>query len=331
MGTTMPLMISESPSMGSMQVQSPQTSQPPPQAQTVVPAQTKVNDIAQDNSITSEPSETTTTTTTTSEDVVTTYKEPSLKDCSSASYNQSKQNGSLKDSSTINSNNNSSSPPEKLNKEKAINGKTQLVKQLNGDDSKDDKHNDKSEASDNVSGEGAETTNEEAKGDAGNSVENSQALDSEDSGAALQQQLHAAAAAAALVHGNYSKPNLKVESSDVYQIVDIIRRNTNLSFDLSCEALRVVLTSLEQLYNGAINPYLEAVAIHVTDKVETPKGLLGMTHDSKRLQYIFSQLADCKNDAEQRTWMLYEDEDDIVQFLEELVEILVSLFWKHFL
>ncbi|XP_046803014.1 uncharacterized protein LOC124418997 [Lucilia cuprina] len=322
MGTTMPLMISESPSMGSMQVQSPQTSQPPTQsaaAQTVVPAQNKVNDIAQDNSITSEPSETTTTTTTTSEDVVTTYKEPSLKDCSSASYSQSKQNGSLKD----NVNNNNSSTTERVSKDKAVKGEGQHIKQLNGDgDSKEEKLNDKSEASDNVSGEGAETANEEVKGEGANSVENSQALDSEDSTAALQQQLHAAAAAAALVHGSYSKPNLKVESSDVYQIVDVIRRNTNLSFDLSCEALRVVLTSLEQLYNGAINPYLEAVAIHVTDKVETPKGLLGMTHDSKRLQYIFSQLADCKNDAEQRTWMLYEDEDDIVQFLEELVEIL---------
>lgn len=323
MGTTMPLMISESPSMGSMQVQSPQTNQPPSQvAQTVVPAQTKVNDIAQDNSITSEPSETTTTTTTTSEDVVTTYKEPSLKDCSSASYNQVKQNGSLKDNTTSNN----SSPPEKLSRDKGAKRDSQHIKQMNGDDSKDDKLNDKSEASDNVSGEEREPgINEEVKGDGGNSVENSQALDSEDSTTALQQQLHAAAAAAALVHGNYNRPNLKVESSDVYQIVDVIRRNTNLSFDLSCEALRVVLTSLEQLYNGAINPYLEAVAIHVTDKVETPKALLGMTHDSKRLQYIFSQLADCKNDSEQRTWMLYEDEDDIVQFLEELVEILVSI------
>ncbi|TMW50852.1 hypothetical protein DOY81_004089, partial [Sarcophaga bullata] len=320
MGTSMPLMISESPSMGSMQVQSPQTNQPPSQvAQTVVPAQTKVNDIAQDNSITSEPSETTTTTTTTSEDVVTTYKEPSLKDCSSASYNQVKQNGSLKDNTTSNN----SSPPEKLSRDKGAKRDSQHIKQMNGDDSKDDKLNDKSEASDNVSGEEREPgINEEAKGDGANSVENSQALDSEDSTTALQQQLHAAAAAAALVHGNYNRSNLKVESSDVYQIVDVIRRNTNLSFDLSCEALRVVLTSLEQLYNGAINPYLEAVAIHVTDKVETPKALLGMTHDSKRLQYIFSQLADCKNDSEQRTWMLYEDEDDIVQFLEELVEIL---------
>ncbi|XP_055841510.1 NCK-interacting protein with SH3 domain [Episyrphus balteatus] len=143
-----------------------------------------------------------------------------------------------------------------------------------------------------------------------------QQTDSDNEDSATAAAIIAASAAAA------AGSDVKVDSGDVYQIVEVIRRSTNLSFDLSCEALRVVLTSLEQLYNGAINPYLEAVAVHVTDKVETPKELLGETHDSKRLQDIFCQLADCKNDSEQRTWMLYEDEDDIIQFLEELVDIL---------
>ncbi|XP_075156202.1 NCK-interacting protein with SH3 domain isoform X2 [Haematobia irritans] len=312
MATTLPLMISESPSMGSMQVQTQQGQQ----QQLPSPAQNKVNDVAQDNSVTSEHSETTTTTTTTSEDVVTTYKEPSLND-SSNSYTHSKENGTLKsDSKDV--------LKDRKSKERSSRDKTESsnhVQQSNGIDVKqDDKTgNDRSEGSEEAASD-ERNPNGNVKGD---SNENSQALDSEDSGAAMQQ-LHAAAAAAALAHtGGYStRPNLKVESSDVYQIVDVIRRNTNLSFDLSCEALRVVLTSLEQLYNGAINPYLEAVAIHVTEKVETPKGLLGVTHDSKKLQYIFSQLADCKNDSEQRTWMLYEDEEDIAQFLEDLVDIL---------
>lgn len=317
MGTALPLMISESPSMGAMQVQSPQNSIPAPQSQTAIPTQTKVNDIAQDNSITSEPSETTTTTTTTSEDVVTTYKEPSLKDCSSASYNHAKQNGSVKDAI-----HNNLSPLVMSNNENGAKSESQHTKQSNSNDSKERKRNDKSEDSDNVSGKEAESDSEKAKDNAANRGDNSQGVDSKNCTATLQQELHAAAGAAS-AHDGYVKQNIKVESSDVYQIVDVIRRNTNLSFDLSCEALRVVLTSLEQLYNGAINPYLEAVAIHVTGKVETPKVLLGVTYDSKRLQYIFSQLADCKNDTEQRTWMLYEDEEEIVQFLEELVEILV--------
>lgn len=119
---------------------------------------------------------------------------------------------------------------------------------------------------------------------------------------------------------------INVQPNDVYEIVDVLRRNTNLSFDMSCEAIRVMLTSFEQLFNGEINPYLEAVAVHLAGKLETPKELLGSSNDAKRLQLIFSQLAECKNDSQQRSWMLYEDEDDIVLFLEELVDILVSLF-----
>ncbi|XP_037937388.1 NCK-interacting protein with SH3 domain [Teleopsis dalmanni] len=303
-GAAMPQLIQESPSMGTMQVQTQQSQQQQLQQQQLqqqpqpVP-QSKANDIAQDNSVTSEPSETTTTTTTTSEDVVTTYKEPSQRETGTHAYTQ--HNGSDGHNNSIGAGTGAGGGGTM----------TDISEQIT-----DEKGTEKSDASEPPS-DGKNTGNN-GKGDYTNSVENSQALDSEDS--AVQRQLHANAAAAVL-HG-FSPTNLKVESADVYQIVDVIRRNTNLSFDLSCEALRVVLTSLEQLYNGAINPYLEAVAIHVTDKVETPKDLLGMTHDSKRLQYIFSQLADCKNDSEQRTWMLYEDEDDIVQFLEELVEIL---------
>lgn len=74
------------------------------------------------------------------------------------------------------------------------------------------------------------------------------------------------------------------------------------------------LSSFEQLCPNAISSYLEAVAAEVKDKLEIPKELLGITHDAKRLQYIFSKLADCKNDSERRTWMLYQDEKDIIQF-----------------
>ncbi|KAL5275941.1 NCKIPSD family protein [Megaselia abdita] len=118
------------------------------------------------------------------------------------------------------------------------------------------------------------------------------------------------------------KTQINVQSNDVYEIVDVLRRSTNLSFDMSCEAIRVMLTSFEQLFNGEINPYLEAVAVHLAGKLETPKELLGSSNDAKRLQFIFSQLAECKNDSQQRSWMLYEDEEDIILFLEELVDIL---------
>lgn len=119
--------------------------------------------------------------------------------------------------------------------------------------------------------------------------------------------------------------NNLITSKDVYQVIDSIRKNTNLSFDYSYEALRVVLINLKQLFPNNIHSYIDAITLHLNDKIETPKDLLGNTHDAKRLQYIFSQLTDCKNDTEQRSWMLYEDEEDIVQFLEELLDILVCI------
>ncbi|KAH8387706.1 hypothetical protein KR093_009002 [Drosophila rubida] len=318
----------ESPSMGSMQLQSSsctiqtpqqqQQQQPlpaPPQvataAATAAAQKVIASEMAQDNSITSEPSETTTTTTTTSEDVVTTYKETSQ---------LSAANGTTAPSTGATAANGSSATA--ANSSSAASAAAHKPQQH-------------AEPLSLSLSQGAEDKSEEASDDddacngCPNNADNSQALDESIESPSPSHRLAAGAAAgaaatAASSGGINGRGQLKVESSDVYQIVDALRRNTNLSFDLSCEALRVVLTSLEQLYNGAINPYLEAVAVHVTGKVPTPKELLGITHDAKRLQYLFGQLADCKNDTEQRTWMLYEDEEDIIQFLEELVEILVS-------
>ncbi|EDV38499.1 uncharacterized protein Dana_GF19497, isoform A [Drosophila ananassae] len=313
----------ESPSTGSIQfqasssisgsctIQTPQQQQPLPAPPPAVPATSKSNaDVAQDNSITSEPSETTTTTTTTSEDVVTTYKETSQP---STSQHKAQNGSTASVSASASVSVSASASASALRSGSNGNGSGNrrgstggMGNDLQPDEAAADKSEDVSDAC-------------QANGD---SAENSQALDSIESSSMPRQRSLGGRSAEEGAAGAAGGGQLKVESSDVYQIVDALRRNTNLSFDLSCEALRVVLTSLEQLYNGAINPYLEAVAVHVTGKVATPKELLGITHDSKRLQYLFGQLADCKNDTEQRTWMLYEDEEDIIQFLEELVEIL---------
>lgn len=46
-------------------------------------------------------------------------------------------------------------------------------------------------------------------------------------------------------------------------------------------------------------------------------------HDQQRLEVIFADLARRKDDAQQRSWALYEDEDVIRCYLEELLHILV--------
>lgn len=116
----------------------------------------------------------------------------------------------------------------------------------------------------------------------------------------------------------------KIEEQDVYQVIDAIRQNTNLSHELSCVALRVVLSELEALLPQQIVVHLEPIAAHLSGPLSAPDNLLGQTHDAQRLRIIFSDLADCKNDSQQRTWMLYEDEDDISRYLKELIGILTN-------
>ncbi|XP_049288701.1 NCK-interacting protein with SH3 domain [Anopheles funestus] len=120
------------------------------------------------------------------------------------------------------------------------------------------------------------------------------------------------------------QPPAKVDASEVYQIVDAIRKSTNLSHELSCVALRVVLSELEVLLPPAVVRHLEPVAVHLAAPFDVSDALLGKTHDAHRLRLIFAELSDCKNDSEQRTWMLHEDEADISQYLTELIRILTD-------
>lgn len=122
--------------------------------------------------------------------------------------------------------------------------------------------------------------------------------------------------------GNCSK-KLTVDASEVYQIIDSIRQTTSLSHKLSCVAVRVVLSELEAIYSTKILHFLEPIATHLVVPLNAPDEFIEHTHDSQRLKIIFSQLADCKNDSEQRTWILHEDEQYITKFLTELIEILV--------
>lgn len=124
------------------------------------------------------------------------------------------------------------------------------------------------------------------------------------------------------IESEKSDQKFTISEQDVYQIVDAVRQNTNLSHDLSCVALRIVLSELGAILPPNVLPYLEPVAAHLSGPVSAPETLLGETHDAQRLRIIFSDLADCKNDTEQRSWMLYEDEDDISRFLRELIAIL---------
>lgn len=114
-----------------------------------------------------------------------------------------------------------------------------------------------------------------------------------------------------------------IEEQDVYQIVESIRKSTNLSHEYSQLALRVVINEMEALMPET-RKFFDPVAVHLSSALTVPDNLLGETHDSQRLRNLFSELADAKNDSQQRSWMLYEDEADITNYLTELIRILVD-------
>lgn len=123
-----------------------------------------------------------------------------------------------------------------------------------------------------------------------------------------------------------TRKHYQVSQNQVYQIIDSLRQTTRLSHEMSSVALRVVLSELETIFSTDILEFLEPIADHLSEPLSAPNDFIEHSHDAQRLRIIFAQLADCKNDSEQRTWMLYEDEEDITRFLVELVEILV---WKN--
>lgn len=53
-------------------------------------------------------------------------------------------------------------------------------------------------------------------------------------------------------------------------------------------------------------------------------GQIEQTHDASRLKIIFNELTSCKEDSQQRSWMLHEDEGVIKEYITELISILVS-------
>lgn len=53
---------------------------------------------------------------------------------------------------------------------------------------------------------------------------------------------------------------------------------------------------------------------------------LELSKDAERLQVIFSEMAFCKDDSQQRSWALHEDEIIINEYLQELLSILVRVY-----
>ncbi|EMP35633.1 NCK-interacting protein with SH3 domain [Chelonia mydas] len=107
------------------------------------------------------------------------------------------------------------------------------------------------------------------------------------------------------------------------ELIELVRRNTHLSYELSRVAIGVVIGHIQSSI-PATNNVMEQILISLVENKNLSSGLPSgqICHDEQRLEVIFADLARHKEDAQQRSWALYEDENVICCYLEELLRIL---------
>uniref|UniRef100_A0A8C1BT04 SH3 domain-containing protein n=1 Tax=Cyprinus carpio carpio TaxID=630221 RepID=A0A8C1BT04_CYPCA len=133
-----------------------------------------------------------------------------------------------------------------------------------------------------------------------------------------------------LPHASLSTPGSPTPSAAVpvtigAELIELVRKNTGLSYELSRVAVSVVVGHLQSVLPRATGD-LEQVLLSLVGSKDLGAALpLGQVcHDEQRLQVIFSDLARHRDDSQQRSWALYEDHALIACYLEELLQILTD-------
>lgn len=116
---------------------------------------------------------------------------------------------------------------------------------------------------------------------------------------------------------------VEIKPEDVYELVENVRINTNLSHELSLVAVNSVITFLQEVLPSNVKPQLSQILSLSQSRITVEKNVIETTHDASRLRVIFGELTSCKEDSQQRSWMLYEDETIITDYISELISILV--------
>uniref|UniRef100_A0A3Q2QB89 NCK interacting protein with SH3 domain n=1 Tax=Fundulus heteroclitus TaxID=8078 RepID=A0A3Q2QB89_FUNHE len=109
------------------------------------------------------------------------------------------------------------------------------------------------------------------------------------------------------------------------ELIELVRKNTGLSFELSRVAVGVVVGHLQTALPHASSA-LEQVLLSLVQSTDLKAGLPQgqVCHDEQRLEVIFSDLARHCDDSQQRSWALHEDHALIACYLEELLKILTD-------
>ncbi|XP_067907420.1 NCK-interacting protein with SH3 domain-like isoform X2 [Heterodontus francisci] len=109
------------------------------------------------------------------------------------------------------------------------------------------------------------------------------------------------------------------------ELIELVRKNTNLSYELSRVAIGVMVGHIQSSI-PAVADVMEQILLSLVESKDLssalPRGQV--CQDEQRLEVIFADLARHKNDSQQRSWALHEDESIISCYLEELLGILTD-------
>lgn len=94
---------------------------------------------------------------------------------------------------------------------------------------------------------------------------------------------------------------------------------------MSKVAINVVIKGLQELLPFGSTTSLTSLQSKLTSDFTVPENMIDKTYDAERLRVVVGELVSCKEDSQQRSWELYEDEEVISEYLNELISILVSL------
>uniref|UniRef100_A0A1B6DI14 SH3 domain-containing protein n=2 Tax=Clastoptera arizonana TaxID=38151 RepID=A0A1B6DI14_9HEMI len=116
----------------------------------------------------------------------------------------------------------------------------------------------------------------------------------------------------------------EINVENIYNLVQEVRFSTSLNYELSKVAVGVIIKNIQEFLPPTSRSSLKSIENIISSELVVPEHILDKTHDSERLITVLSELVSCKEDAQQRSWELYEDEHLISANINELSSIVAN-------
>ncbi|XP_045785598.1 NCK-interacting protein with SH3 domain [Maniola jurtina] len=114
-----------------------------------------------------------------------------------------------------------------------------------------------------------------------------------------------------------------IKPNAIYEIVQAVRKETQLSHEMSKVAVETVLISLREfLPGGAARSIIDALLREANSNITCPKNAIDAAPDALRMMTALNVLSKAANDAQQRGWALHDDAHDIQTQLLELISVM---------